>query len=293
MLPRIAYSAFICLTWLSCTVPTSALAKDSITWMKASLAPFYLLEGDLKNQGYGDMAVQLMQENLPDYQHGIIEANIPRHIYKFKKGEKVCTAGLFRTPEREAFIEFSTPSFFTLPAVIITTRDKLANFGNAKRLRLNDVLDRDDLVIGHSKDRSYGVYLDEVLKKHTGKDNIFIFPGIELSHNLFKMMMLGRLDGLIGLPDEAMYQAELLGIRDKIVTITIEENQQGFASWLSAVGCTKNEWGKKVIGDINRALEKLRGEKQYRATYERWLDESSLHNYRLLYDEVFLKTGDR
>lgn len=290
MLCRAFFLPFLALTYLSCALPCQILAKESITWMKAALAPFYLLEGELTNQGYGDASVQLMQENLPGYEHTVIEANIARHLYKFKKGEKVCTAGLFRTPERESFIEFSTPSFFTLPAVIITTRDKLPNFGNAKRLRLGDVLARGDLVIGHSTKRSYGVYLDEVLQKHTGKENIFVFPGLELSHNLFKMMMLGRLDGLIGLPDEAMYQAEQLGIRDKIVTITIEENQQGFASWLSAVGCTKNEWGKKVIADINSTLRELRADKQYRAAYERWLDQSSLENYRLLYDEVFLKS---
>lgn len=292
MLFRTVFLCLVAVVSISCRLPGSAQAQDSITWMKAALAPFYLLEGELKNQGYGDVAVTLMQEHLAGYEHGIIEANIARHIYALKKGKKVCTAGLFRTPERESFIEFSIPSFFTLPAVIITTRDKLASFGNVKRVQLNEVLDRGDLVIGHSKERSYGIYLDEVLKKHTGKDNIFIFPGQEFSHNLFKMLVLGRLDGLIGLPDEAMFQAEQLGIRDKIVTITIEENQQGFASWLSAVGCSKNEWGKKVIADINRVLVALRATEQYRATYERWLDEASLDNYRQLYGEIFLQTTE-
>jgi hypothetical protein len=52
--------------------------------------------------------------------------------------------------------------------------------------------------------------------------------------------------------------------------------------------CTKNEWGKKAIDNINRILLEQRGTERYRAAYERWLDSSSIEGYRKLYKEVFL-----
>ena len=103
------------------------------------------------------------------------------------------------------------------------------------------------------------------------------------------MLKLNRLDALIILPEEAIYQAEKLGIKDEIMTLTIEENQVGYESWLSYVGCSKTEWGKKIIENIDQILLVQRPTKKYREAYERWLDESSLENYRKLYDKVFLQ----
>ncbi len=103
------------------------------------------------------------------------------------------------------------------------------------------------------------------------------------------MLRLNRIDALIGLPEEAIYQAKKLGIQDEIMTLTMEENQIGYDSWLSYVGCSKTEWGKKVIQEIDQVLLKNRPGKRYREAYERWLDKSSLAHYRELYDEVFLQ----
>ena len=103
------------------------------------------------------------------------------------------------------------------------------------------------------------------------------------------MIELGRLDAMISLPEEAVFQAEKLGIKDEIMTLTIEENQVGFDSWLSSVGCSRTPWGKKVITEINRILLRERPSERYRQAYERWLDKSSLENYRKLYEDIFLQ----
>ncbi len=76
--------------------------------------------------------------------------------------------------------------------------------------------------------------------------------------------MLDRLDGLIGLPEENLYQAEQLGIRDQLMTLTIDENQQGYDGWLSSVGCSKNEWGRRIIAEIDRILLTERATERYR-----------------------------
>jgi uncharacterized protein (TIGR02285 family) len=272
------------------SVPASLLAKDAINWMEAVFPPFFIQGGALQNQGYGDVISGILQEHLTDYEHVEVVTNITRHFYKFKQGEKVCSVGLYRTPEREEFMYFSVPSFLTLPAVIVIKKDHLAKFGNQSMVSLDAVLSNREIMIGLVKDRSFGVTLDDTLARHRGQGNLVEFTGQELSVNLFKMLILDRLDGLIGLPEEALYQAEQMGIRDQLVTLTLSENQGNYDGWMSAVGCSKNAWGKEVIDRVNAILLQQRPAERYRAAYERWLDPNSIELYRRVYAEVFLKT---
>jgi len=281
-------SAMFALLLLSSPAPVSA--KDSVTWMEAPMPPYFIKEGVNLNQGYGDEITRILQTHLPDYTHEQVSTNITRHFYKFKQGEKVCSAGLYRTPEREEFMYFSIPSFLTLPAVIIIKKEKFSSFDNRTSVSLDEILRNHQLMIGLSKDRSFGTVLDAILSQHRDHKNVVETSGPELSRNLFKMLMIGRLDGVIGLPEEQLYQAEQMGIRDQLMTVTIEENQQGYEGWFSSVGCTKNEWGKKIIADINKVLLSQRPTEPYRAAYERWLDPNSIENYRTVYKEFFLKT---
>lgn len=269
--------------------PAAAAANDSVTWMEAVAPPFFIHEGEFKGQGYEDVVTDILKENLPEYNHDEMRSNLSRHYYNFKQGQKVCNVGLYKTAEREEFLHFSIPSFFTLPTVLVIKKERLADFGGTKTIQLEPLLKNGKVTIGRAKNRSYGKDVDAILDKYKGRDNVFVFEGEELSKNFFQMIQLGRLDAMISLPEEAIYQAERLGIKDEIMTLTIEENQVGYDSWLSSVGCSKTEWGKKIIEKINQILLVQRPAKRYREAYERWLDESSLENYRKLYDEVFLQ----
>lgn len=250
---------------------------------------FFIHQGPLKDQGYEDLITQILEKSLPEYDHSRTTANITRHYYEFEQGQKVCNVGLYKTPEREKFMYFSIPSFFTYPTVLIIDKSKWPIFGKTKSVKLEDIMKSKKFIIGRGENRSYGKFVDEILNKYGTKENVFAYEGQELSLNFFKMLKLDRLDGLIGLPEEAMYQAERLGIRDQIITIAIEENQTSPESWFSYVACSKTEWGKQAITNINSALLEQRPTEAYRAAYERWLDESSLEGYRKLYREVFLK----
>ena len=269
----------------------SASAKESITWLEVSMPPYLVQDGPYKNEGYGNVVSAILREHLPEYDHQVVVTNVIRHFDRFKKGEKVCSIGLYRTPERETFMHFSIPSLLTMPAVLITTKEKLALFGESRSIKLNEVLANPRFILGLSKDRSYGATVDAILKTYRNKTNLVLYSGQELSANYFRMLMLDRLDGLIGLPDEAMYHAEQLGLRDQLATLIIEENRQDYAGWLCAVGCTKDEWGRAVIDRINAVLLEQRPTASYRAAYERWLDPAHLEQYRSVYQAVFLQSA--
>lgn len=269
---------------------TAAGAQDSITWMEADAPPFFIKSGAYKNQGYGDMVTDILTQYLPEYRHEHMYANLSRHYYSFKQGKNVCSAGLYRTPEREQFLYFSIPSFFTLPTVLVIRKDRFKDFGGNRIVSLADILTKDQLILGREKKRSYGKAIDAILNKDTYQNHIFTFEGVTFADNFFKMLKMKRIDALICLPEEAIYHAELLGIKDQIMTLTIKENQIGYESWLSSVGCSKTPWGKEVITKINSILLEQRPTDLYKKSYERWLDAGSLQHYQQLYNTVFIKT---
>ncbi|MFT5701208.1 MAG: hypothetical protein ACI8ZB_004097 [Desulforhopalus sp.] len=278
---------FFSLIFLS-SIPSIVLAKDSITWMEAVAPPFFIHAGVLKGQGYEDFITEILAENLPQYEHSHMIANISRHYQQWKQGENSCALAMYKTPEREEFAYFSIPSVFTLPTVLIIQMNSFDRFGGSKTLNLQQLLETKEFTIGRSNNRSYGVVVDNVLNKYGNELNIFNFEGAELSSNLFKMLLAGRIDALVGLPEEAMYLGETLGMKDQIMTLNITENQNDHNASLTYVTCSKTEWGKRTIDDINAVLLDKRPTERYRAAYERWLDPSSIENYRQLYKDAFL-----
>ncbi len=280
---------FILILFAILLTPTGAWTKDSISWMEAVAPPFFIHEGAYKGQGYEDLITDIMIENLPGYEHSHMKANISRHYQQWKQGEKACGLAMYKTPERMEFAYFSIPSVFTLPTVLIINKEKFSTFGGTKDVSLTKILQSNAFVIGRSNNRSYGVEFDNTLNKYGNKHNIFVYEGPELSLNLFKMLLAGRIDALAGLPEEAMYLAETMGIKDQIMTLNIVENQVNHDASLTYVACSKNEWGKKAIKNINAVLLKERPTQRFRGAYERWLDPSSIEGYRKIYQDVFLK----
>ncbi|NOR22886.1 MAG: TIGR02285 family protein [Desulforhopalus sp.] len=268
--------------------PAGAWPKDSIDWMEADAPPFFIHEGIFKGEGYEDLITDILINNLPEYEHSHINANISRHYQQWKQGEKACGLAMFKTPERMEFAYFSIPSVFTLPTVLIINKEKFNTFGRMKTLSLTDILKSNKYVVGRSKNRSYGVEFDKTLNEYGNDQNIFTYEGPELTLNLLKMLLAGRINALCGLPEEAMYLAEKMGVRDQLMTLNIEENLVNHDASLTYVACSKNEWGEKTIGAINKVLRKQRPTEKYRSAYERWLDPSSLEGYRKLYKEIFL-----
>jgi uncharacterized protein (TIGR02285 family) len=282
------FSALFLMFSITSLLPSAAWTKDSISWMESATPPFFIQEGDFKGQGYVETINNILIENLPGYNHTRIQANLSRHYQQWKQGEKSCAPSMYKTKEREEFVYFSVPSTFSLPIVLIINKKNFLAFGGSKTVSLTNILQSDKFVIGRINNRSFGAEFDNTLDNYGNDKNTFVYEGPDLLGGLFKMLMAGRIDALPGSPEEAIYLAETMGIRDQIMTLNIEENQNDPEAYLGYIACSKNEWGKTAINNINQVLLEQRGTERYRAAYERWLDPSSLEGYRKLYKEVFL-----
>jgi uncharacterized protein (TIGR02285 family) len=260
--------------------------------MGSATPPFFINQGVFKGQGYVERINHILIENLPEYNHARIQANLSRQYQQWKQGEKACSPSKYKTDERKKFVYFSIPSTFSLPSVLIINKNNFSAFGGSKTVNLASILQSNKFVIGRINNRSFGAEFDNTLDNYGNDKNIFVYEGPELLRDLFKMLMAGRIDALPGSPEEAMYLAETMGIRDQIMTLNIEENLGDHNAYLGHVACTKNEWGKAAIDNINQVLLEQRGTEKYRAAYERWLDPSSIEGYRKLYKERFLAITD-
>lgn len=270
-------------------LPAATFAGESITWLEVHMPPCFIQQGPHQGQGYGNLLAARIRQELPEYEHHRMVTNVIRHFDMFKRGDQVCSAGLYHTPEREQFLHFSIPSMLIMPAVLVVRKENLAHF-TPTGVSLAQLLNNSDFRLGLSSDRSYGAGLDAVLKAASPKDNRVVFSGQELGGNYFKMLLLDRLDGLLALPDEAMYHAEQMGIRDRIALVPLNENQQDTSAWMCRVACPDTAWGRQVIDRVNEVLVRIRPENSYRQAYERWLDPALLERYRRVYDTTFLAT---
>ncbi|SHO43084.1 TIGR02285 family protein [Desulfopila aestuarii] len=280
---------FLLLFTCGLLLPSQATAKEKLYWLEAVAPPFFIHEGPLAGQGYEDLITDILEEKMPQFEHVHMQATISRHYQQWKQGENACSLAMYKTPERDEFVYFSKASVFTLPPVLIIQKDRFEDFGGQKVVRLADLLKEGKMVIGRSKNRSYGPGFDKSLNDYGNDKNIYAYEGPELTLNLFKMLLAGRVDALPGLPEEAMYLAETMGFRDKIMTISVSENLEDRESMLTYVACSKTDWGKNTIETINTILTQERPTERYRAAYERWLDPSSVGEYRKMYKEIFLQ----
>jgi uncharacterized protein (TIGR02285 family) len=268
-----------------------AAALDAVTWMEVEFPPGYIHQGPLAGQGYEDVITRILMENLTEYRHDKMMGNLARMYHEFKKGRRVCNVALFKTPERQTFLHFSIPSTFTLPVGLITLKERLHRFGNATEIRLAAVL-QTDLRLGISRGRSYGKAVDAVLREAEASAPVFVHSGKDVFESLMRMLLSDRLDYLLGLPEEVIYVAEKMGVRDRVATIALKENQGTYDAWLGHVACSKTPWGAKIIQRIDAILREERPTDRYRSAYERWLDENQIPRYRELYDRIFIKTDD-
>lgn len=277
------------LTILSLAAPCPA-GDRTITWMTSDFPPVSIPKGPLKDQGYCDVIQKAIQKRMPGYTHESLIGNMNRLYHEYRRGHPVCSVSLYKTPEREAFIEFSIPSTFTLPNRLIFRAEDAGRFGETESISLATVLEEQNIRLGIAANRSYGRPLDTVLDRHRETGTLFVYVGDDLFENLLRMLVAGRLDAVLGLPEEVMFVAEGLGVRDAIKSVALTETLDDPRAWIGHVGCSKTDWGRAVIKAVNRAIRSARPTAEYRRAYERWLDPEGKGIYRRFYDQVFLTT---
>jgi len=269
----------VLLSLLTSAACTEALAADQIVWGKYNVPPYMIRSGEWAHQGIFDLTLNVLKDQLPQYQHVELGAPFPRINSEIKKGSHWCYNGTLKTTEREAYGYFSLPSSIFLPLRIIVRRDRLSQFTGKQSLQ--GLLQNHQFVTSVMRDRSYSPTVDRLLAAYPPKENYS--EQIEA----IGMLLAGRIDYMIELPLLAFDQARVMGRAGELVAIPMQEADEVV---FNRVMCSKNEWGRQVVEQVNKVLIANRAKPYYRAIVEKWHDPESVAEIRKIYDSVFLKT---
>ena len=263
---------------------------NNIVWYRANFPPVTIPSGPEAGLGFFDKATEIIVENLPEYAHSFGVANFKRIIVDIKRKRNVCCPSLYKTKEREAFISFSIPAFVVLPNVIITKKEHFkkieAYVDQNNRLNLFELLEKSDLTLGISNGRRFSGGIDEVLEKFKDSAKIYVRSGEDVLKGLLEMLLLDRVDYIIGYPIEAKYFLKTKSDFDSLEIHFIAENKIAYT--LGYVGCPKNEWGEKIIHSVNQVLKEYRQTPEYLNFYEYWLDDQTIPFYKKIVNQYFV-----
>lgn len=263
---------------------SGAPERDTTKWYFNSFPPYHIVGGPDESKGAFDRALQLLIKGMPQQQHELVEAALPRMLDALRTRPDVCTVALLRNPEREAIVDFSLPHSHLLPNGIIVLRRRAAEFkpylNERGELRLDEFLGSGKFRLAVAPTRSYGTVVDPLLKKHAAAIVPVQSTGVFASR-LLKLTNQDEFDAMIGYAVELKYSARetRLDARDYLVMPIA-----GSSALLPvSVSCSRSEQGRRTLAAANRILSDKAVLSEIDAHYRSWLDdESSAHHEKLV-----------
>ena len=256
----------------------------TLTWAKNDAAPFYY--GDLQGgtNGFGDQMQKLLEAELPQYKHVSIQIPLRRLNRSWANNQDMCFSTMIY--EDRAFPDYllSIPNVYYEPHGIITRREFAESLDKKRnRVSLKYLLSIDDVRMGKIATRTFGPILDDILAKN--ESNVFPLERVGQSdiRGLIKMLAQNRFDYFIEYEYVFDYFKRETELTEGLVFIPIEEVKN--SGVLGAVGCTRGQWGRAVIEDINVAITRIRNSEDYKNVLTKWLarkgdEKKYLKNYR-------------
>jgi uncharacterized protein (TIGR02285 family) len=254
-------------------------ADCEILWLHPEQAPLVIKKGYGEGKGTIDRMEAFFEKNLTKCKHHFESGNYERIIRMIKKKENACCIPLYRTPEREQFIEFSIPYHIVLSNALIieeSSRREIEPF-----IDQNGKVDLEALLakgyrVGVAKGRIYRGVIDQIINKYRNTASVVEHDSPQqMVDSLIAMMINNRVNAVIAYPLEGQYVARSMGI--KVVSLpVIGMDDYG----LTSVGCSKTETGKEIIRQLNAVIIKHRLTPKFMDFAEHWLDPSAIERYR-------------
>lgn len=269
---------------LACILFSSPSFSEKIIWETVNWPPFeYKEDGEFK--GYGVEWMKMLQAELPQYTHEFSQSTMARLLLRMKNQEKVCTSGLYKTPDRDKLVYYSIPDVLWFPAQLFMLKEKHAELGSPQTISLRSLLENKKGTLGTVTGAENYPGFNAIYTDFKDSPQLNEVSSVASVKSLFSMLLLKRIDFVIEFAPEGRYAARLEGGEDKVRSVIIEEAEAFSTAYTM---CSQSAWGKKAISDINKALIKLRPTDKWRNNYGRFLDPHVLPVYQQKYDEILL-----
>jgi uncharacterized protein (TIGR02285 family) len=260
------------------------MSREQVTWLRFDYPPMYIVSGPQAGEGYMDHILQLLIDNLPEYDHTVRVANLSR-IMSELEANNVCIASLFVNEERKRLGWISSGNTTLLPPVQLVYRaadsEKFTRFGSPASLY--DVLREPSLVLGVAERMSYGVEVDKAVAAHNQQANVYLRSGADVGLGLHEMLMKHRIDYTVNYSWAANYTAGPEQAKQLAFLPFIEAGEQP----KHHVICSKGTLGKDVVDRVDTLLKDPELSARRREYISRWLPDSARESYSETFNQYF------
>lgn len=248
-------------------ISLACLGKEEITWYAYHQPPASILEGEYQGLGFMDQSLDLLIKALPQYEHHKVKVTVNRLVQQLKLKQKACAFGLYKTPQRESFILFSETALMHRNLRVLMHKSTFNRLELPTKIKLEQLFNKHNLTTYIVEGRSYGTAIDAVLEKYPYN---VMKRSSSSNYGLYQMLERKRLDFVIDYPSTASYalDSHLLKFDYQLLEI---EGLTPFSS--SGIGCSKSNWGEKVVADINKALSEIKPKPSYFEALSYWSNQ--------------------
>ncbi len=258
-------------------------SQDTVHWHVNNFPPYSITSGPEAGQGINDLAMAQLIKGMPEFQHKIVDASLARVLENIKTRNDACSVSLLKTPEREAWMYFSSQRGLVLPNALVMLRNRaeaVKPFLNAQgEVVLASLLADGHFKLGLSAERSYGQPVDQVIKRHP-EAIVTISAKDQFVSRLLKLVNQNEFDAVLGYAIELKYTAREMKLNMQDFAIYPLAESSGLLP--VSVACSKSEMGRRVIVAINHLLADKNLRREMDAQYRSWLDDESA----LYYDQL-------
>lgn len=257
------------------------MPESTIVWRVVDWPPFYILDGSQKNTGLYDSIVEFLIINMPEYQHVKRPMNTSRALYEIKQGKNVCHPSVL--PDTQAHL--SHVNSFLLPHRVVFNNHSLHDIkkhvDHNGRISLRSLFGSD--LHGGVAPGRYSDTINQLIGEYMEVANFSVTPKYD---SLVKMLVNRRVDYIIEYDPVVAYFEKVRVIKEPVHSYGITE--MGKETFLPVhIGCPNNDWGRKVIADVNRVLSVEFSTPDFLGKRLRWYNDESLNKLRAIYQEYY------
>lgn len=274
--------SFIIIGILTLTLELSAKTNE-IIWLQNQRPPWMINSGQYKNQGYGDKIREIFKSKLTQYTHKTIPINTSRLKIEVQRNKNTCYGPVGKFEAIKSLFHWSKTLYYLPKPHIIVLNSTYKKMGSPKELSMEELI--------QNQNYNFGNHLNILLypidvKKYSNAKNISTIVTSSPTTSLLNMLEKKRIDWIYDSPVFIKWHTSLSKTNDNFKTIKVTEtrNKPPLSAYMA---CSKNDWGKKIIHQINNDINK-KNILKIRSYVRKWqLGEENTKEYDVLNTEKF------
>lgn len=256
-----------------------------LSWHTFEAPPLMITKGDKKGTGIVDGVRKLMQQEINDYTHREKTLPYKRFLLYAKQKLNICTAYLFKTPEREKYLLFSDPAVVFPGYEVILHKDTYEKLGFPDSVSIKELFEKQRFLMATNKIRAYSPKIDPIIAKHEKQNLVSRSSGSTTL--VFRLLATKRADFMIDFPNRILFWTHELELdANDYFSIPIRED---YKNAISYIACPKTDWGASVIDKVNQVLKDNVRTDTYLQILQRWSPEYHKAEIKELHQKYFLK----